>query len=190
VSGGVHPEVAALLEESRPELVGFVVREARGLLRFESAEDLVQAIHLRAVEKSGRLDFRGREPFFAWLHTLARNHLSDRRAHWGALKRCSGRLLRYTAGAADTADPLAVPLPAAPGPGPSTFADRREQIVLAVRTLDALLPRDRDLVRWTSEGLPLAEMAARLGVTYAAADQARRRALERFRRAFGLLSGR
>jgi hypothetical protein len=62
-------------------------------------------------------------------------------------------------------------------------------IALAVRALDLLLPRDRDLVRWSADGVPLDEQAERLGVAYEAAGKARQRAIERFRKTFALVSG-
>jgi DNA-directed RNA polymerase specialized sigma24 family protein len=73
--------------------------------------------------------------------------------------------------------------------GPSTFAARREMIALAARALDLLLPRDRDLVRWSSEGVPLEEQADRLGIAYEAVGKARQRAVERFKKTFALVSG-
>jgi DNA-directed RNA polymerase specialized sigma24 family protein len=57
---------------------------------------------------------------------------------------------------------------------------------LALEALATLLPKDRDLVRWSSEAVPLEEQAERLGISYDAAKQARLRALERFRKAYEL----
>jgi DNA-directed RNA polymerase specialized sigma24 family protein len=123
------PKLAELLVQSRDDLRAFVRKRAAGLLRFETAEDLVQAIHLRALERAAGFAYQGREPFFGWLYTVARQHLADRHAHWSALKRRSGKLLRLTAGVSETADPRAVAIPAAEVAGPSTFAERRELIV-------------------------------------------------------------
>lgn len=74
--------------------------------------------------------------------------------------------------------------------GSSTFAARREHLRLAVLALAALPPRDRDLVRRTSEDVPIEEQAKSLGLSYDAAKQARLRALERFRKAFDLATRR
>jgi DNA-directed RNA polymerase specialized sigma24 family protein len=82
-----------------------------------------------------------------------------------------------------------VPEPAATATGPTTFASRREQLVLATKALDLLLPRDRDLVKWSGEGLSTEEQARRLDLSAEAAGRARRRALDRFRKAFRLVSG-
>jgi RNA polymerase sigma factor (sigma-70 family) len=171
----------------RPDMLAFVTKEARGLLRFESAEDLTQGVHLRALERGGGFEYRGDTEFFAWVYRLARTYLADRRSHWSALKRRSGRLLRLTAGVGDSLGAVGEP----PGSrtGPSTFAARREQIVLATKALDLLLPRDRDLVRWSGEGLTTEEQAERLGISAEAAGRARRRALTRFRKTFRLVGG-
>jgi hypothetical protein len=61
---------------------------------------------------------------------------------------------------------------------------------LAIEALATLLPKDRDLVRWSSEDVPLEEQAKRLGVSYDVAKQARLRALERFRKAYALATRR
>jgi len=182
-----RPDPAALVVRRRREILALVRAEAKGLLRYESADDLVQGIQLRAIERGGTFEYRSEAEFLAWLRRTARSHLADRRNHWGALKRRSGRLLRYTAGAAATADPAAVPEPAADGTGPSTFAARREQVVLATKALDLLLPRDRDLVRLAADGLGTSEQAERLGLSVEAAGRARRRAFDRFRKAYELV---
>ena len=75
--------------------------------------------------------------------------MADRRDHWSALKRRSGALLRYTASVTRTTDPRAVAEPAAAISGPSTFAARREQLVLATR---APANYGDDLANWLQYG--------------------------------------
>jgi DNA-directed RNA polymerase specialized sigma24 family protein len=169
-------------------LLAFMRRHARGLLRFESAEDLVQGTHARALAEAERFEFRGDQELGAWLLTLARRHVADRHDHWSALKRGSGRVARLTWSGADSTAGGGAPPVAAAGPGPSTFASRRELLVLAARALAVLLPRDRQLVQWASEDVPVAEQAERLGIGYDAAQRAGLRALERFRKAYRLVS--
>jgi RNA polymerase sigma factor (sigma-70 family) len=188
VSAEAAPELGELLERHRGRVAGLVRGEARGLLRFETEDDLVHGVVVRALERGGSFEWRGEPSFFAWLRRIGESYLADRKAHWGALKRRSGRVLRF-AGSGETAGGSAVPEPAADATGPSTFAARREMIALAVRALDLLLPRDRDLVRWSADGVPLDEQAERLGVAYEAAGKARQRAIERFRKTFALVSG-
>ena len=166
------PSLADLLVEHRRDLLAFVQRQAGRLLRFESADDLVQGIHLRALEHGATFRWRGREPFLAWLHTVARNHLADRHDYWSAMRRRPSRLVRLgtASGTGAAADE-----PAATSTGPSTSASRREQLEIALRALAVLLPRDRDLVRWACEDVPVETQAERLGITPDAADRARRR---------------
>ena len=175
------PSLTDLLVVHRADLLAYVERHSGRLLRYESSDDLLQGIHVRAIEHGETFRFRGREPFLAWIHAVARSHLADRHSYWSALRRRPAGLVRLGTATGD-ADPVAT------STGPSTFASRREQIEIAVRALALLLPRDRDLVRWTSDSVPPQVQATRLGVTRDAADRARGRALGRFRKAYELAS--
>jgi DNA-directed RNA polymerase specialized sigma24 family protein len=95
----------------------------------------------------------------------------------------------YAGGAWAYSDDGAAPLPADTSTGPATMADRLEQLTLATRALALLLDRDRDLVRWSCDGLPVADMAERLAISEEAAGKARQRAVERLRKAHRLVSG-
>jgi len=180
--------LARLLEKHREDLVRFAQRHGGAALRYESAEDLVQGIHVRALAAAHDFEYRSEKEFLGWLHAVARAHIADRRDHWTALKRSPGSLLRLTAGGGDTADPRAVEAPAARQRGPATAASEAEQVALALQALSLLSPRDRDLVRWESEGVTIDDCAQRLGITYEAAQRAHHRALERFRKTFRALS--
>jgi RNA polymerase sigma factor (sigma-70 family) len=175
-------DLADLLAAHRDALRRFVEREGSGLLGRETVEDLVQGIHLQAIRVARRFEYRGEAEFLAWLRKVARQHIADRARYWRAMRRDAGNLLRVTAALSrsDGGRSRAVEI-AATGTGPRTSAERRELIELATRALPALFPRDRDLVAWIAEDLPIEEMARRLGVSYGAAKQARRRAIERFR---------
>lgn len=179
-------ELSGLLVQFHGELLDFVRRHAGRLLRFETEDDLMQEIHVRALQQGERYRHRGREPFLAWIHTVARSVLADRHAHWTALRRRPAGLLRLTLGGTEGG---AID-PAVSATGPSTFAARRELLSLAVKALSLLPKADRDLVRWRSEDVPLGEQASKLGLSYAALDSASRRALERYRKSFRLLLGR
>ena len=177
-----------LLVELRGELVGFLHKEAGPVLRrFETAEDLYQGVASKALEAQNRFEYRTPGEARAWLYRIARNHIADRYKHWLALKRRSGQVLRFEL--SHSAEGGA-PEPRASQTGPSTFALRREQLVLATRALSMLLDRDRELVQWNAEGIPLSEQAERAGMNYHALAQASRRALERFRKIFDLVARR
>lgn len=178
--------LSELLVRYRRDLARFLQHQGGWLLRFEPADDLLQGLHVRALELEPTFEYRGREPFLAWVYQIARNHLAERRRYWGRLKRRPAALLRLTSGGTtDGRVPVDLPDTAT---GPITFAERREQLTVAIRAIEVLLDRDQELVRWTSEGLSTAEMAARLDIGADAARRAKNRALERFRQAFDLLS--
>jgi RNA polymerase sigma factor (sigma-70 family) len=184
------PALADLVARHVPELTAFAERHAgRRLLAIETKDDLAQGVCQRALERGGGFEFRSEPEFRAWLFQVARRYLADRREHWSARKRRPARLLRLTATGSETNDPGAAREPAVRRTGPSTFASRREQLTLALQAVTMLLPRDRDLVTWHAEGVDADTVAARLGTSRDAADRARRRALERFRAAFALISG-
>ena len=172
-----------LLERERPFLTSLVEREAGGLLRFEGVDDLVQGITVRAL--GSEFDYVDDARARAWLKVIARRHISDRHEYWGALRRGSGSVLRLTWGDSDSGN---VRVPASESSGPASFAERRELIELAIRALDTLPERDRQLVMWKSSGVELREQARRLGLEYAACQRAGHRAVERFRVAFEVLA--
>ncbi len=183
-------ELSALLAAGRPALERFVARHARTLALHEPVEDLVQGVITRALGRAGDFELRSGPEFEAWMLRVARAHIADRRAHFAAAKRRPARLLRLTRADSDTDDPAAVREPASPGAGPATRAERADQVRRAEEALALLLPRDAELVVGHAEGRTLDEEAARLGIAYDAAQRARHRALERYRRAFELLSRR
>lgn len=176
-------ELEGRLEAHAGEIARLVAR-ATGVLRYEGREDLCQGIVLRALERGASYRDTGEASFVAWLRAVGRSYLADRVRYWQAIRRKPAGLLRLTAHGSRGVEP------AAGGPGPSTVASRKEHLRLAVQALATLLPRDRDLVQWSSEDLPLEEQARRLGLGYDAAKQARMRAIERFRKAFRLATSR
>ncbi len=182
-------DLSSLLVQYQPQLLAFAQREAGiPLLRFESADDLVQGIHHEALSSPDRFEWRSEKEFLGWVFTIARRCLSARRAYWFALKRNCGKVLRLT-WSGPGADASSYRLdPADTGTGPSTFAFRRERLVLATKAITLLLPRDRDIVRWTTEGKSIEEQAARLGISRESATKAQSRALERLRKAYHLVS--
>ncbi|MBI5850245.1 MAG: hypothetical protein HZB39_04290 [Planctomycetes bacterium] len=181
-------ELPALLVVHAEWLRAFLENHARGLFAFETLDDLVQGTHARALAERERFAYRGEPEFRAWLATLARRHVADRADHYKAGKRCAARVLRLTLSDRDhsAAGATSARLPASSKPGPSTLAERKELVVLAIKAMAALPPRDRDLVRWTSEGVPLQEQAERLGIAHDAAQRAAHRAFDRLRRLFEL----
>lgn len=178
--------VRELLVDHRASVLAFLERAAGGLLRYESAEDLLQALSCELLARPAGFEARGPAEDRAWLLTAARRHLASRRRHWAALKRGSGRVLRGALSGTHTGlgGPDAF---AASQTGPSTFAWRREQLVLVARALGLLLDRDRRLVELASQGASNEEIASELGTEVPAAAKAKARALERLRQAHRLV---
>lgn len=180
-------KLADLLLEHRPQLVGWIQREAGlPLLRFESAEDLVQGVHQEALRAADRLEWRGEDAFMGWLFQIARRYISNRRDHWFAIKRHGANILRLTWTGAE-GEVQQMPL-ADTATGPVTFANRREQMTLATKAVALLLPRDRDIVQWTAAGVTVQEQATRLNMSVEAAQRAKNRAVERLQKAFTIVS--
>jgi DNA-directed RNA polymerase specialized sigma24 family protein len=185
-------DLQTMLAQHRGRLYALVQQRAGApLLRFETADDLVQGIQHEALRSQAQFRWQGEEAFGGWLKSIALRYLSGRRDYWFALKRNSGALLRLTWGLENgRATPGALPAQALTDTrtGPLTFAFKREQMVLATRALNLLMPRDREIVQWCTEGVALEEQAARLGIAREAAERARSRALERLRKCFELVS--
>lgn len=181
-------EFAALLVDHRPRLVRYFERRGGALLRKESPDDLAQGVHLYALTRRDGFTYQGDRAFVAWLLRLARQHLARRIEYWTALKRDGGRMVRITFGAATPAAGATHGVqPAAGGPGPITAAERAEQLDVAARALDGLPERDRRLVRLMARDLTVKEIAGELDISEAAAQRARLRAVERFRKIYTIL---
>ncbi|MAG56195.1 MAG: hypothetical protein CMJ83_07895 [Planctomycetes bacterium] len=185
------PTLSDLLERHRQALVRFLEKEARGLFRWENADDLAQGIHLQALQVEDRFDYQGEEAFIGWIFQVARQHIARRNAHWKAIKRDAGMMLRISTSDSSVADgPRSGIDPAISMTGPVTFADRRDRLRLAVQAIAVLPERDREIVQWMAEDVDIKEMAERLAITYDAAQRARHRSLERFRQAYAVLEQR
>ena len=111
-------DLGELLGSHRAMLERFLREHGAGLLRYESVDDLVQGVHLRALQGGAAFEYRSAPEFRAWLFAVARRHIADRHDHWLAQKRGAGRVLRYTLSGEGSSG--AVPLPAVvlgkPGP--------------------------------------------------------------------------
>ncbi|HKE00329.1 MAG TPA: sigma-70 family RNA polymerase sigma factor [Planctomycetota bacterium] len=184
-----EPSLSTLLERHRDALRAIVTRRGSGLLRFESADDLVQGVQIRALEGRAHFAYRGERAFTGWLARIAAQHIAHRHKHWRALRRGAGRVVRLGASESLRIEGGAgAPEPAVSATGPPTAAFRREQVEVATQALAMLFPRDRDLVAWISEDVSVEEIGRRLGLSPEAAKKARLRALERFRKTFELVT--
>lgn len=137
--------------------------------RTVSPSDVVQEASLVALRRLAELEDRGPGPFRAWLLAIVRLKVREavrrharRRAHEGR---------------------LAAQRPAAPVVAPSSGAQSQEARDLALRALARLPPSYREVLRMARwEGVPLGEVAARLGRTREAVKKLYGRALAAFTR--------
>ena len=181
------PSMAELLGQCRDDLRRWVESHASGLLKHEETEDVVQGIHMRALTKVEHFQYQGDPQFFGWLIAVGRQYVADRHDYWSALRRQAGKILRVTvSGNSPTSTSIGID-PRSDSTGPGTFTERRELVEIAVRAASLLIDRDRQIVGYLADGLPNAEIAAQLGVSYDAAERAKRRAIERFRKTFELV---
>ncbi|HZL98875.1 MAG TPA: sigma-70 family RNA polymerase sigma factor [Planctomycetota bacterium] len=151
--------LAALLAAHLPELRAFVSQRAdRLLLSKESRSDLVQSVCREVVEHASRYEHRGGDGFRQWLRATAERKIIDRYRYYTADKRDAARDVAPAPDAGGGSDPCDG------GPSPSQHAVAAEQAERLQRALDALPPHYRDVIRLARlEGLPLAEVAVRLG---------------------------
>lgn len=184
------PSLSELLEAHRDTLLRWIKSHASGLLEHESADDLVQGIHAQAIANEKLFAWRGEREFIGWLLKLAIQQVSKRHRYWTAQRRQGGLLLRLSADLSRSGAFGDGAAPAALTRGPATRAERREALSIAGRAVALLSEKDRDLVKWMSEDVALEEIARRLGVSYDAAERARLRAVERFRKAYAATQGR
>lgn len=179
------PDLEQLILE-RSELVEAVVRRHAGsLLRLETVDDLAQGARLSVLQSADAFDWRGPSAFDGWIATVVRNHLNDRRSYWNAARRNAGHLLRVSLAGPQSGVTKGVE-PISSRTGPLTFAERRDQVDVAMQALATLLPRDQELLELERQGATIQEVADALELTLDSAGRARLRALDRFRRAFDL----
>ncbi|MBK8978883.1 MAG: sigma-70 family RNA polymerase sigma factor [Planctomycetes bacterium] len=85
---GDDASLDALLARYLPQLHAYVHARLSGDVRArESSLDVVQSVCRQLLAERGRFDFRGEEPFRAWLFTAALNKIRDKhRFHRGAVR--------------------------------------------------------------------------------------------------------
>ena len=137
-----------------PYLRMTVRRQLSGPLRSKlDTMDIVQAVWTDALRGFQRAEwrFQDRAHLRAFLTTLVRNRLIDRRRHYRRALEREVSLVEIDPGE----------LPATAQPRPSEIAQGRE---LWEQILDACPPAHRELLRLKRQGLPVTEIAARSGL--------------------------
>ena len=168
----------------------FFAGNFHGLYRFalarldrdhELAKEMAQATLCKAFEKLS--SYRGEAPLFAWLCAICRFEIT---AHFRRQRREPPRasLPEDVLEVAGALDSLALELA-----DPESQALRREVARLVHLTVDHLSPHHAQVLEWRyTDHLGVAEIAARLSVTYKAAESLLSRARQAFRDGFAGLS--
>ena len=145
-----------ILMEYEPQIRIAVSRQLSGALRSKlDTMDVVQAVWTDVIagfrNNATKWHFEDRRQLKAFLVTLARHRLIDRRRHYRRAIERERPIGQFTP----------VDLPASPQPRPSEIAQGEE---LWESILEQCPPAHRDLLRMKREGLPLAEIARRSGL--------------------------
>jgi RNA polymerase sigma-70 factor (ECF subfamily) len=161
------------------------------LMQKVSAGDLVQDTFIQAFRSIERFRTGDLESFWTWLRAIARNAILKQAAHEGARKRGGGaEILRLQ-------DPLSREESAAtledllPGLGtsPSERMAREERFECLRQALDSLSPEHRQVILLARvKGLPMKEIAARMGKRVSTASMLLLRAQRKLKAAFGKLT--
>jgi RNA polymerase sigma factor (sigma-70 family) len=177
-----------LVDREGDTLRRFVERHGRGLLQFESVEDLVQGATLVALQNESNFEFRGDGAFVTWLQRVAQRFIANRHAYWTARKRDAGHILRITTSDRSEFSRTGGIHPYAGNP-PSRPSIREEELMRAARAISLLLPRDQTVLRLVAAEQSTEDIAQELGLAVETARRVRARALQRFRKSLNLLGG-
>jgi RNA polymerase sigma-70 factor (ECF subfamily) len=164
-----------------PRLYRFAMARLRG--DHDAASDVVQQTFLKAIE---RLDsYRGEAALYTWFCQICRNTLIDH-------CRATSREARVTTLIEDEPDVRAIietfAAPSSSRPDVAAWQQDVRRLVEAI--VDRLPDRYGDILEWKyADGLRVADIAIRLGVSEKAAESLLTRAREAFRGAILELAG-
>jgi RNA polymerase sigma-70 factor (ECF subfamily) len=164
-----------------PRLYRFAMARLRG--DHDAASEVVQQTFCKAIEK---LDsYRGEAALYTWFCQICRNTLID-------YCRATNRNARAIASIEDEPDVRAIietfAAPAVTRPDVAAWQDDVRRLVEAI--VDRLPDRYGDILEWKyADGLRVAEIAMRLGVSEKAAESLLTRAREAFREAILEVAG-
>ncbi len=177
-----------LFARCQPRLRRFLALKGGIALRDAELEDLVQESYLEATRLFADYTYQGPDSFFRWLATVAANRIANLQRMAAAQKR-DRRLERPLQNDGSTLVPGAVQ-PEDAGPGPRTLtlgAEAQARIDAALATLST---DDRDVITLARvQGLPLQEIAERMGRTRNAVALLLSRALRKLKAAMGERDG-
>jgi RNA polymerase sigma-70 factor (ECF subfamily) len=176
-------EVSEALEQYRDYL--HLLARLQVAPRLQARLDLSGVVQMTLLEAHQGLEHlrgSGEGQRAAWLRRILLNNLADELRKLAADKRGQGRERSLEAALAESSARLEAFL-AADGPSPSQQAQRQEELLLLARALAALPDSQRRAVELHHlQGLPLAEIAAELGLSKPAVAGLLHRGLQNLRR--------
>ncbi len=180
---GSREALDVLFERERARLRRLLaLRAGTALQQRCDLDDLVQEAYLEAVRQFASYTYQGRDSFFRWLAALAIHRTNNLRRMATADKRDPKHEVRL-AGEDSVARHGGVTDPPAAGPGPRTLTAGAEEEQRLQAALAGLSETDREVILLARvEGLPLAEVAARLRRTRNAVALLLSRALRKLKR--------
>ena len=172
-----------LLQGYLPRLRAFVrARLGPELRARESDSDVVQSVCRELLLHKEGFEYRGETEFRGWLFTAAANKVREKFRFHRQARRDAAREQPFESSAA--------PLAAGSSGSPSQGAIARERLAILEAALDALSEGDREVITLARlAGLPIAEVAARMQKSEAAARKQLGRALLRLGRELSLRRG-
>ncbi len=183
-AAGDQQALGQLFARCLPRLRRLLALKGGSALRTVELDDLVQEAWLEAVRQFPDYVYQGPDSFFRWLATVALHRLANLQRMAAAQKR-DRRLERPLQGEGSTLVPGGV-TPVAVGPGPGTVsvgAEAQARLDTALATLSA---DDREVITLARvQGLPLQEIAERVGRTKNAVALLLSRALRKLKAAMG-----
>jgi len=164
--GGSREAFEGLIEGPRRRLLGWIDSRIQARLRRDlDPDDVLQETFLKAFQSLQSIEWQGEAAFLAWLRGIAENHIRSQARKFLRIEKVE----------------LRPELPAS-SPTPQKRLHRMERFDRLKDALDSL-PADyrQAIVLARIEGLPVRQIAERLGRTEGATMQLLSRALKRLR---------
>lgn len=163
-------------------------RIGRRLGRVVGVEDLFQETCIKAFQTIGRLEWRGEEAFLGWLESIAEHAIQDEVKRLKAKRRTPEREVRLreespdSSGRPETLENLL----RASGTTASKALRREERFERLEKALGSLPPEYGEVIILASvRGLPMKEVAERMGRSAEAVSSLHLRALRKLKAAYG-----
>lgn len=160
-------QLAAFMEERRPQLLAYIERRLGDALRAKvEPQDIFQEMAMQALG-TGEVPNVPEEAWFSWLCQAAERRIIDaHRRYFGAQKRAAGRELSIDAPSGDTSNRGLVECLAASFTTASQALSRAEREMRLQAAIESLPSDARDALRLRYvDNLPTKEIAVRMGKT-------------------------